>query len=354
MEFIVLVFFGLIGFLGLYLRGTSYLRPRDLGTAHILFLIISAIMTGCLLVFAIEFVRIGEFEARSFLRFVALYFGCAAGYAAALGLPMYSPQPEAGLQAKLAEASRQANMAMARVTSEMDSALQERARLKSEGKLDATASLRIEARLHELSSKMDKVMDEELADGLAEIYGIRHRRLPIPLRVFWVVMALLGIGTVLEITVGQGFIFSGSNEYREASPWLLALFTPILAVGLFFHLRAIPPAPYTRAQISRRALLAGGVAIIAYMVVVAPLGWIALLGWTVGSPSMSLEATIIAIEATHRGRTCRQHAELDFRGTSARICVEDRLSVQPRAGETVRVSGLLSPLGLYVQRIDPK
>src|SRR5262245_53812136 len=111
-----------------------------------------------------------------------------------------------------------------------------------------------------------------LADLEAEIDRERYRRLPKPLQVLlWTVVTLLAIGTLLELwVVGDLFIFSGSNEYRKAVPWLLALSTPIAALGMyFFYARGLVAVP--------------GVAL---MVVLAPLGWVALVGWMVGERSV--------------------------------------------------------------------
>jgi len=231
--------------------------------------------------------------------------------------------------------------AFAKARSEMDAVFQE-----TQGKLDDAADARMKARLQAISTTLDK----ELADCIAEF---RAGHTP---RMRWVISALVVVffvltGSSLESTVGSGFILSGSNEYRAALPWLFGILIPIFAVGWFFLFkRANPGTWFVRWLIAFPV----SVAFSAAMVLMSPLGWAALLGRTMGTPVDRVDVSVVSIGApsSTSGR-CHQDALLAFRNSSARICLDGRLSgPPPRAGDEVMVSGRISRLGLYIDRID--
>lgn len=241
--------------------------------------------------------------------------------------------------------------------SEMEAVFQQSMVLESQGNLDAAATTRIEERLREISTKLDK----ELAEQVSQIdtrYAVPKRwLLPKSYRVPAIATTLfLSVGTLLETAIGTGFIFSGSNAYRSAMPWLFGALIPIFAVGWFLleranhDLRAQSPTWLVRWFV----LFPGIVTLSAAMVVFSPLGWAALLGWAIGSPSQRLEVRVISVDQPSRSsRGCDQYAHLEFDGASSRICLERRLSgPAPQAGEMVLVSGRMSHLGLFIDRID--
>ena len=249
------------------------------------------------------------------------------------------------------------HQAFAKVNSEMEALFQQGMALESQGKLDAAETARIEARLQEISAKLDK----DIADQVSQInsrYATPKRwMLPKPFRVpAIIVMALLVAGTLLEITMGTGFIFSGSNAYYTAMPWLFGVLIPVFAVGLFLlerinhNLRAQSPTWFVRWFL----VFPGIVTLSAAIVVFSPLGWAAALGWAIGSPSDLVEMQVMSVDQPSRSsRGCNQYARLQFEGTNSRICLEGRLSgPAPLAGEKVLASGRISRLGLFIERID--
>jgi hypothetical protein len=170
-----------------------------------------------------------------------------------------------------------------------------------------------------------------------------------------VALVLLGAGALLEMTVGTGFIFSRSNAYRAAMPWLFGFLSLVFAAGLLMLERANRsllmryPTWFVRWLIVFPLV----VALTAVMAAIAPLGWAALLGQTFGSPSERLEVHVISVDSPSRNSSgCDHHATLEFEGNSARICMEGRLSgPAPQAGEKVAVAGRISRLGLFVDQI---
>lgn len=242
-----------------------------------------------------------------------------------------------------------------KANSEMEAVFQEGMALEREGKLDKAAAARIDARLKQISRKLD----EDVAARLAAIdTGSPVRwRLPSTFRVAAVaVLVFSAAGAILESTVGEGFIYSNGNEYRAAMPWIYGALVLIFAVGWFslemgtHALRNRYPTWFVRWLIMLPLIIA----LTAALAVVAPLGWAALLGWTIGSRADGLDVSVISVEApTQRTRGCTQHAKLAFRDASARVCLDGRLGgPPPTAGERAQVDGRLSSLGLFIDRID--
>jgi len=86
----------------------------------------------------------------------------------------------------------------------------------------------------------------------------------------------------------------------------------------------------------------------------APLGWSALFGWALGSSVEQFEAKVVYVSKPS-SRGCRQNAEIEFNGTSKLICLADVLVGRvPISGEIVRVVGLRSNLGTYIEEIHAK
>ncbi len=244
--------------------------------------------------------------------------------------------------------------AFAQADSEFEAAFQEVVKLESQGGLDAAARARLDERLHTISKKLEK----DLADQVSQISSddVRPKRRILPRQFLVPYIAALTFvigGALLETTVGEGFIFSGSTQYRLAMPWLFGLLIPILALKWFLIERVTHQLQTSYRYWSHRIFVFSGmVALTSALVVVSPLGWAALLGQTIGSPSR-VEATIISVDAPSRYRfVCAQRAHLEFNGATARICLDGRLVGPVPVGEKVVVVGRVSRLGLCVDRIE--
>jgi len=89
------------------------------------------------------------------------------------------------------------------------------------------------------------------------------------------------------------------------------------------------------------------------LLTIAPLGWIALLGASTGTAVDHVQVGVVSIGEASRSRGCDLRADLEFRGTRAKICMEGLFpGPPPRARETVMVAGRLSYFGLYIERIE--
>jgi hypothetical protein len=167
------------------------------------------------------------------------------------------------------------------------------------------------------------------------------------------------IGAFMEVTLGEKFVFVYAHDYRSALPWVGSVLAAFIAWGL-----AVSPGGRTvlESMSERRWLrwvLAWPFAVILFtsMIVVAPLGWLALAGRLLGQEAHGEHARVLSIEPyVSRTRGCDQRAQLQIGRTDAELCVARvQMLHAPQPGEWVRVDGLRSPLGFYVQRLrqDP-
>ena len=234
---------------------------------------------------------------------------------------------------------------------EVASILREALQLERQGKLDAAAEEDIRRRIKELS-------DKQHGDIPAiNTRSMSPKRLVLPKKYQLPALAMIlfvVFGALLEAFVGDRFIFSASNEYWRGMPWAIGILAPLLAVGLFSIEKnnQTMKSRYPTWAIRWLLMFPLTVAAATAMSVAAPLGWIALYGWATGVPTQQLEGRVVKVGASSRTPGCDQRAELNFRGATASICVENRISgMPPMAGDKIAISGRLSPTGLFVEQI---
>lgn len=106
--------------------------------------------------------------------------------------------------------------------------------LDRQGKLDEAAMARIAARARPDIARIDQERDRTMAE-IAALSAKRPLGFSKPYGVLVVVgIFFLLVGAVLEPALGAGFIFSHSNAYRAAMPWVFFIVTPPMAVLMFF------------------------------------------------------------------------------------------------------------------------
>lgn len=234
--------------------------------------------------------------------------------------------------------------------------------LERGGKLDGAAIARADARLQALADSSDRALQGRLERIMAgdEDEGVgaappKGWVLPKAWRIPFLVVLLLVLGSpILEMTLGQRFLWSGGAAYGAALPVLLLVLLAVFAVVLYRHerathqLRASYPTWFVRWLFMYPLMVVFCTA----MVALAPWGWAAALGWATGTPS-SVDVRVHSIGALSPGSGgCDQSARLEFKGAHARICLEGRLvGRMPYPGDMVAVSGRVSRLGLYVEQI---
>ncbi|MBI4987543.1 MAG: hypothetical protein HZC23_01885 [Rhodocyclales bacterium] len=259
------------------------------------------------------------------------------------------------------DAEAQVKKAFDKANSEIESVFQESMALESQGELDAAAKARIEAHLHEISTGLDKELDKQIAEVKASYAAPNRRVLPKRFRVPAIAMLFFVlIGSILEFTVGDAFIFAGANDYRRAIPWLLSVVVPLIAVGLFLLEKANHGmrAQFPTWVIRWLVMFPLTIAMCSAALVVSPLGWASVLGWVAGTPTEHLEAIVISVDSPSRysrSGECDQYANLEFRAITARVCIEGLMvGATPQKGDKVALSGRFSSLGLFIESIRGK
>lgn len=239
--------------------------------------------------------------------------------------------------------------------------LREGMALERKGNLDAEATARIEARLEAILQAQMRAAQVALeapspverkaaVDGVDRMHRVRSVARWIPFGVFVAVLA----GLVLEMTIGQGFIWFGGATYEPLALKLFLALLPVFAVLIYRPERSTHSLRDRYLTLLARWLVMYPFAVLASagLVAFAPWGWAAAMGWVVGTSSR-VEVHVVSVDApSPRSRGCDQYAQLEFKGAMASICLEGRLGKQaPVSGETVVVYGRVSLLGLYVQSI---
>ncbi|WP_428001186.1 hypothetical protein [Acidovorax sp.] len=230
---------------------------------------------------------------------------------------------------------------------------------------DPDATARREAllqRLDEDRREMDRSLQEakDRIQALRAEYGIveparRGPPLPRAVSVSLAVAGMLGIaGGMLGMALGDAFIWSSGAGYGTVAPWIFLAVLPLVVLALYcaeragHGLRNRYPTWFVRWLFVYPCM----VLIFAGMLVASPMGWSAALGWGLGTFSRT-EVRLVSLGRLSPGaKGCDQSAEVEFKGTSSRICLEGRVrGALPGPGEMVAVSGRISRLGLYVEQV---
>ena len=242
--------------------------------------------------------------------------------------------------------------------SNLERLLSEALALDRQGKLDqaalATFESHIQKEFDQDSQKTAQLLARlEQPSGLATPQPLRGWRLTAVLVALIFVLA----GAPLELNLGSGFVFALASEYRAAAPWVFLALLPLFTV--FFvraekrrrHLRMPYPTWWVRSLLVFPLVIA----VASAAVVVAPLGWAALVGWVVGTTA-ELQARVVTVGSLSKGsRGCDQKGELLVNGATAAVCFEGRLvGPAPTAGETVVVNGRTSRIGVFVNEIQKR
>lgn len=250
------------------------------------------------------------------------------------------------------------NAAFAHASSEMEAVFREGSELERQGKLDADATKRIEARLQSISDCLDKTV----ADGIAEIKAQHPTNpRPGPWQKAAVVLALFAfLGVLLELTLGESFVFSYTNTYVAAVPSLFAVLLPAFAIMWFRLERKQHSLAYRYPTWLVRWLLMFPLLVVmsSAMVIFSPFGWSALAGWAIGIPSAPKAAKVLSVEAMREPRRilhCDQKARINIEGIDANICIEGRvIGHTPKAGESIAIAGRSSRFGFVIEEIRVK
>lgn len=241
---------------------------------------------------------------------------------------------------------------------ELEAVAAESQRLEREGRLDAAATRELSDRLQAASKRLEAETQARIDSLRAEIDAILDPPKP-PLWFRIVILALtlaVFIGVMLEVTIGANFILALGGRYRAAAPWIIGALLAVMAALLlvaerrshFFH--ALYPNPILRLLMFPLAVAVGAGAL-----AFAPMGWAAVYGRLAGAPVHDVEGRLVSLEDVHPGSRCIQKGEVEWRGEQAKVCVSAHIvGPRPVRGDRLRLAGLQSTAGLYLQRIEKR
>lgn len=223
--------------------------------------------------------------------------------------------------------------------------------LAREGKLDDMA-------LRRLRQAMDAAGEHSI-DETEAILGMRRPPAPPARRAGWprraglFVVLGVGFGLLLDITLGQSFVFAFSQRYRAIGWWVFIALLPVM--GWLFVVAEGPRAAVReryRGGVARTLMTCGAIVVAAGTPVLAPLGWIAAYGRLAGTP-VQVDSRLLVYAPSGGSRFCERRADIAFGGRQVGLCLSTHLvGPLPPPGAPLRLSGLQSPLGFYVQRIE--
>jgi len=162
---------------------------------------------------------------------------------------------------------------------------------------------------------------------------------------------------MLELTLGGGFIFFYSYEYRLV---MLPIFAALILViwvrwtrsnGAMNSLMERIPTKWVRAIVFPLVVLLS-----AFVLVFFPLGWFAVYSWAMGSTAQNLPAQVISVGHYYsRAKGCNQNAVLNVGGITGSICIANRLAGQtPNPGQAVTVVARQSSIGYFISEVRSK
>jgi hypothetical protein len=235
----------------------------------------------------------------------------------------------------------------------------EEAELESQGKLDAQTKARLEARMDALFQRQRAAILRNAAAEADAAVAARLTPPPAQRAVALAVLAALAFvlgGLALEATIGRQFIAAFSNPYRSAMP---ALFAALLLPCALAIIAVDRRTRLLRGQATNRwrwwlMVMPVYSCMFAGLALPAPLGWAALAGRVAGTPAQELRATVVSVAGPGGSwpLDCRQTVSLELPGSSAKVCLDGRISgAAPGAGSQVVVTGRTSWLGVYIDQM---
>jgi hypothetical protein len=257
-------------------------------------------------------------------------------------------------------AAKNVEDAFTETNKEMHAAFLEGTKLEQQGQFDKNASAKLEARLDTIMASLDKKIAKSIAEVKEEQPATRSERLELIFVRTVPPFALIGI--TLLATIGERFIFAFAEQGLSAVPLLFAFLLPTFAIFWFrLECRTHSFAERFPTWFVRWILMFPLIVTLSTaMVIFSPLGWAALAGWAIGTPSTQLDAQLVSIEPMRAPRKifkCDQKARLRIGEIQSDVCVEDIVSGPiPKPGDAVNITGKASALGFYINGIalEPK
>ena len=247
--------------------------------------------------------------------------------------------------------------------SDIEAARLEADQLRAQGVPEDEVLARIDERLRAVNERMEReIKAVTSAIASARVVGApRQKGTPLP-RPYSYAFGFLAIamvlGSLLETTVGETFVFVSADAYRAALPWAMAVLIPLFAWLWWLGRRRLKALGQVPSKESVRWSIAypAMVLLSAVMAFLAPLGLFAAYGAWAGQYTREIEGQIVRLhEPSTSSKSCRQSAEVQVLGNTAKICLVDVLAgALPPAGAAVLISGRVSSVGISIDELRAK
>lgn len=235
--------------------------------------------------------------------------------------------------------------AFERAQAELDAIAEEAARLETEGKLDKAADRRINAELQSAFARLDQAA----ADRLRELRTPPKQAASTPNKFLAALILLGAAGALLELFLGDRFVFFFRDAHKSALPILIALMLPACA---FLALRMEKRGLLTKRLQTKKNAFALFFLFFSAMLIFSPPGWSAAVAWAIGVPVQAQAATILSGPPYGKSRHCNREAVIDLDGIRSKVCLRGQINGPlPEIGDKISLYGRRSFLGFFIEKI---
>lgn len=165
------------------------------------------------------------------------------------------------------------------------------------------------------------------------------------------------IGLLLEYSIGRNFAASYAAHFYKALPFIFSFVIPLCGIFMIRSqkIRIAMATKFPTLFLRWGLVFPLTLLVFSSLLIFSPLGWTALFGWGIGTPSVLINARIVEIKPRHyreRLLSCKQEAVLEIGGQRFDLCLDGRVNNNfPKNGDTLILSGKRSPLGFYINEI---
>lgn len=225
--------------------------------------------------------------------------------------------------------------------------------LAQKGGLSEAERADVETRVRTITERQKREIDRRIEE-------IRERYAPKPIKrttaqnvaIATIIVAL--VGALLEMRIGEGFVFARADEYRAIATWVFAGLFPVTTIVTYHSLKGkeFSNSFLSRWIIKQFAFLIGALMLSGF-IVMAPLGYMALAGVLMPGEHVEMDARVTSVERFSKSKHCDQRATLQVAWASAEICLENRVVGKiPRVNDEVVLRGKLTVFGIYIDEIE--
>jgi hypothetical protein len=185
--------------------------------------------------------------------------------------------------------------------------------LEREGRLNEEELADVERRIRTATELQMREIDRRIEE-------IRETHAPKPIKqttvqkVATIIIVVALAGALLEMTLGEGFIFISADVYRSIAKWVFGALLPLATVAFY----RMPKVEMFSNSFLNRWIIRPFTYLLAPMmlsgfIVIAPLGYMTLAGVLLPGEHVAMDARVTAVGIfSKRSRSCDQKATLQL------------------------------------------